>query len=67
MKKAFKNFWKEYFDLCKASGAWLKKHWLGYIILCVVIFFVTFGTSFVQMKWREKEIDKSLKDLDTED
>ena len=67
MMKAFKNFWKEYFDLCKASGAWLKKHWLGYIILCVVIFFVTFGTSFVQMKWREKEIDKSLKDLDTED
>ena len=67
MKKAFKNFWKEYFDLCKASGAWLKKHWLGYIILCVVVFFVTFGTSFVQMKWREKEIDKSLKDLDTED
>lgn len=34
MMKAFKNFWKEYFDLCKASGAWLKKHWLGYIILC---------------------------------
>ena len=67
MKKAFKNFWKEYFDLCKASGAWMKKHWLGYIILCVVIFFVTFGTSFVQMKWREKENDKSLKDLDTED
>ena len=67
MKKAFKNFWKEYFDLCKASGAWLKKHWLGYIILCVVIFFVTLGTSFVRMKWREKEIDKSLKDLDTED
>ena len=67
MMKAFINFWKEYFDLCKASGAWLKKHWLGYIILCVVIFFVTFGTSFVQMKWREKEIDKSLKDLDTED
>ena len=67
MMKAFKNFWKEYFDLCKASGVWLKKHWLGYIILCVVIFFATLGPSFVQMKWREKEIDKALKDLDTED
>ena len=67
MMKAFKNFWKEYFDLCKASGVWPKKHWLGYIILCVVIFFAALGTSFVQMKWREKEIDKALKDLDTED
>ena len=55
MMKAFKNFWKEYFDLYKASGVWLKKHWLGYIILCVVIFFVTLGPSFVQMKWREKK------------
>ena len=67
MKKAFKNFWKEYFDLCKASGVWLKKHWLGYIILCVVIFFVTFGTSFVQMKWCDRKLEKAAHDLDQEE
>lgn len=65
MKKAFKNFWKEYFDLCKASGAWMKKHWLGYIILCGVIFFVTFGTSFLQMKWSERKLEKTLNDLES--
>ena len=37
MFKAFKEFWRSYWDLCKASLVWMKEHWIGYIILCLVI------------------------------
>lgn len=45
--KAFKEFWSDYWNLCKETGKWYKKHWLGYIILTVVLtipvyLFITF-------------------------
>lgn len=32
-----KKFWKDYADLCKESGRFYKKHWLGVIALNAVI------------------------------
>ena len=32
-----KKFWKDYADLCKESGNFCKKHWLGVIVLNAVI------------------------------
>lgn len=32
-----KKFWKDYADLCKESGRFYKKHWLGVIVLNAVI------------------------------
>ena len=32
-----KKFWKDYADLCKESGNFYKKHWLGVIVLNAVI------------------------------
>ena len=32
-----KKFWKDYADLCKESGKFYKKHWLGVIVLNAVI------------------------------
>lgn len=37
MVKKFKNFWIEYFELYGHSLRWLKRHWLGYIILTIII------------------------------
>ena len=67
MVKAFKNFWKEYFDLCKASGSWLKKHWLGYIILCIVIFVTSFGGAAIYQKIDYMRTKKMMDDMLEED
>lgn len=32
-----KTFWKDYADLCKASGKFYKKHLLGVIIMNAVV------------------------------
>ena len=32
-----KKFWKDYADLCKESGKFYKKHWLGVIVLNAVL------------------------------
>lgn len=32
-----KNFFKDYWELCKQSGKFCKKHWLGVIICNIVI------------------------------
>lgn len=40
MVKAFKLFWEDLFEVYRVSNSFLKKHWLGYIILFVVLFFI---------------------------
>ena len=37
-----KEFWKDYVDLCKHSCRWMKKHWKGYILVCIIIYALTF-------------------------
>ena len=32
-----KTFWKDYADLCKDTGKFYKKHWVGVIVLNAVI------------------------------
>lgn len=35
--KAFKTFWKDYWELCKEGGKWMKKHWKGYLVLSICV------------------------------
>ena len=35
--RKMKDFWKEYWNLCKDSGKFYKKHWKGVILLNTVI------------------------------
>lgn len=35
--KAFKTFWKDYLELCKESGEWMKKHWKGCLVYCICV------------------------------
>ena len=47
MKKAWKEFWSDYNEMVlKNSNKWLKKHWKGYIILCIASFVLSFTASF---------------------
>lgn len=40
-----KNFWNDYADLCKATGAFYKKHWKGVVLLNASIY----GTGYAYM------------------
>ena len=60
MIRAFKEFWMDYWKLCKEWMSWLKKHWLGYIILCIVIFAISFIPAYLNCREIQKDIDKTL-------
>jgi hypothetical protein len=38
-----RKFWKDYAELCKLSGQFYKKHWLGVIILNILIIATEIG------------------------
>ena len=42
MLEKIKTFWKDYWELTVQSYGWMKKHWLGYIILCLIVFTAEF-------------------------
>ena len=71
MMKKFKEFFVSYWELTKESGRWMKKHWLGYTILCIVIFLWQFrGCIKTEIEWAihkrksKKSEDSSTKEFD---
>ena len=51
------KFWKDYANLCKESGKFYKKHWLGVIVLNAVIVggeLAYFGRDQIKNKIKEK-------------
>lgn len=38
MLEKIKTFWKDYWEVQLQSWNWLKKHWLGYVVLCLIVF-----------------------------
>lgn len=40
----FKTFWKDYMEMvCKPQWAWLRKHWIGYLVILAVAFAIGFA------------------------
>ena len=40
----FKTFWKDYVEMvCKPQWEWLKKHWIGYLVILAVAFAIGFA------------------------
>ena len=59
-----KTFVKDYLDLCKESGRFCKKHWLGLIIMYLVIFGAELGWLFrddikdkIKSKFYKEEVE----------
>lgn len=51
-----KNFLKDYAELCKATGRFYKKHWLGVIVMNLV-------SSAAMLAWFNREnITEALED-----
>lgn len=42
MLEKIKTFWKDYWEVQLQSWNWLKKHWLGYAVLCLIVFTAEF-------------------------
>ena len=51
-----KQFWKDYWELCKESGRFCKKHWKGYIILNAAII----GAELAWYKYKTEQIETNL-------
>lgn len=51
-----KQFWKDYWELCKESGRFCKKHWKGYIVLNAAII----GAELAWYKYKTKQIEANL-------
>ena len=51
-----KQFWKDYWELCKESGRFCKKHWKGYIILNAAII----GAELAWYKYKTKLFEEDL-------
>lgn len=43
----FKTFLKDYVEMiCKPQWAWLKKHWIGYLVILLASFAIGFGIQY---------------------
>ena len=68
MMKKFKEFFVSYWELTKESGRWLKEHWLGYTILCILVFLWQFRKCIkTEIEWaiqkrKWKKIEDSSKE-----
>ena len=68
MMKKFKEFFVSYWELTKASCRWVKEHWLGYTILCIIMtLWQLRGCIKTEIKWaiqkrKWKKIENSSKE-----
>ena len=56
---------KEYLEICKLSGKWMKKHWKGYIVFCLLSRIITYKISF-RMLFGSNENELELKETEVE-
>ena len=62
-----KNLWKDYWNLCKESGKFYKKHWFGIIIYELVAFLAIFAGLNAWEKISEKKLKKDNEINEIED
>ena len=56
-----KRYFKDYGELCKQTGAFYKKHWLGTIIMNIVVFICS--AALFWPKWMKKELVDNVKSV----
>lgn len=64
-----RKFWKDYVELCKATGRFYKEHWLGCIVLNVTIVageFAWFFRDVIKDNIKDKLTSKSVKENEEE-
>ena len=51
-----KEFWKDYVELCKESGRFMKKHWKG----CLVLNAAIIGAEVAYFTYKNNKLHKQL-------
>ena len=60
-----KSFFKDYWELCKESNKWMKKHWKGYLVYCFFVSLIYFTPSIVELI-KEKRLENDFSEKEDE-
>lgn len=60
-----KSFFKDYWELCKESGKWMKKHWKGYLVLCFSVSLIYLAPYIVELI-KEKRLENDFSEKEDE-
>ena len=60
-----KSFFKDYWELCKESNKWMKKHWKGYLVLCFIVSLFYLAPYIVELS-KEKRLENDFSEKEDE-
>ena len=60
------SFFKDYWELCKQSGEWMKKHWKGYLVCCFITFLIGLIPYIVGLI-KGKSLEKKFSDIEEDE
>lgn len=60
-----KSFFKDYWELCKESNKWMKKHWKGYLMLCFIVSLIYLAPYIVKLS-KEKRLENDFSEKEDE-
>ena len=60
-----KSFFKDYWELCKESNKWMKKHWKGYLVLCFIVSLIYLAPYIVELS-KEKRLENDFSEKEDE-
>lgn len=60
-----KSFFKDYWELCKESDKWMKKHWKGYLVLSFIVSLIYLALYIVEFS-KEKRLENDFSEKEDE-
>ena len=60
-----KSFFKDYWELCKESNKWMKKHWKGCLVYCFILFLIGLAPYIVELI-KEKKLENDFSEKEDE-
>lgn len=61
-----KSFFKDYWELCKESNKWMKKHWKGYLVYSFIISLIYFAPYIAELI-KEKRLESNVSEKEDEE
>lgn len=61
-----KSFFKDYWELCKESDKWMKKHWKGYLVCCFIISLIYLAPYIAELI-KEKRLENNVSEKEDEE
>ena len=61
-----KSFFKDYWELCKESNKWMKKHWKGYLVYCFIVLLIYSAPGIVELI-KEKRLENNVSEKEDEE